>query len=177
MPKPPDNKWTLSGWPAVPAGTPNVLNTFTIPGTITPKTPRGRRLTVRKDVGPYLVSFAAEFNKRVMKLNEYTGAYNYRQARNSSKLSDHSGGVAVDINWNVLNQGNRKSLTKEQHAEIVKMLDEYPGMGWGGYYGGGINGRSPMYDPMHFFLDNNNAEYYLNQMKKKGIDSKGRIKK
>lgn len=168
---------TLSGWPAVPPGTPNVLNTFTIPGTITPKNPRGRRLTVRKDVGPYLVSFAAEFNKRVMKLNENTGAYNYRQARNATKLSDHAAGVAMDINWNVLNQGNRNSLTKEQYAEIEKLLDEYYGIGWGGYYGGGIKGKGSTYDPMHFYLSSSNPNIYLEKIKEKGIDSKGRIKK
>lgn len=169
--------WTLSGWPAIKPGTPNVLRTFTIPGTITPKNPTGRRLTVRNDIGPYLVAFASEFHKRVMPLNKYTGAYNYRPARNSPKLSDHAAGVAMDINWNVLAQGNRKSLTKEQYDEIIKLLDEYPNMGWGGFYGGGISGKSPMYDPMHFFLANNNIEYYVKQMEKKGIDAKGRIKK
>jgi len=169
--------WTLSGWPAVKAGTPNVLKTFAIPGTKSASNPVGRRLTVRKDVGPYLVAFASEFNKRVMPLNKYTGAYNYRQARNASKLSDHAAGVAMDINWNVLGQGNRKSLTEEQYNEVIQLLNEYPGMGWGGFYGGGIKGRSPMYDPMHFFLAENNADYYLAQMKKKGIDKNGKIKK
>ena len=66
--------WTLSGWLAVKPGTPNTLKTFTIPGTISPKNPTGRRLTVRGDVGPYLVAFASEFHKRIMPLNKYTGA-------------------------------------------------------------------------------------------------------
>lgn len=167
--------WTLSGWLAVKPGTPDVLKTFVIPGTITPKNPTGRRLTVRKDVGPYLVAFASEFHKRIMPLNKYTGAYNYRQARGASKLSDHAGGVAMDINWNVLAQGSRDCLTKKQYDDLVALIEEYPGLGWGGYYGGGKN--SPYYDPMHFYLNqNNNVKFYQEKMKNKGIDSKGKIK-
>lgn len=168
---------TLSGWPAIKPGTPNMLKTFAIPGTKTAKNPIGRRMTVRKDVGPYLVAFASEFNKRVMPLNKNTGGYNYRQARNANNLSDHAGGVAIDINWDVLGQNNRKSLTKAQHAEILKMLKEYPGIGWGGFYGGGLAGDGSMYDPMHFYLEKNNAEFYLKAMAKKGIDSNGKFVK
>lgn len=169
--------WTLSGWPAVKPGTPKRLKTFTIPGTISPKNPTGRRLTVREDVGPYLVAFASEFHKRIMPLNKYTGAYNYRQARNANKLSDHAAGVAMDINWNILAQGKLDSLTEKQYQDLLVLLNEYPNMGWGGFYGGGRRKMNPMYDPMHFFLAENNADYYLEQMRKKGIDSKGRIKK
>jgi hypothetical protein len=168
--------FTLSGWPAVKPGTPNVLKTFVIPGTISAKNPTGRRLTVRRDVGPYLVSFAAEFHKRIMPLNKYTGAYNFRQARNANKLSDHAGGVAMDINWNVLAQGDIKSLTDKQYQDLLDLLNEYPGMGWGGFYGGGRRRMNPMYDPMHFFLSENGEDYYLNQMKKKGIGPNGKIK-
>lgn len=169
--------FTLSGWPAVKPGTPNTLKTFVIPGTVTPKNPTGRRLTVRQDVGPYLVAFASEFHKRIMPLNKYTGAYNYRQARNANKLSDHAAGVAMDINWNILAQGNIQSLTDDQHAALVELLNEYPNMGWGGFYNGGRRKMNPMYDPMHFFLADNNTEFYLEQMKKKGIDAKGKIRK
>ena len=167
--------FTLSGWAAVKPGTPNMLKTFVIPGTINAKNPVGRRLTVRKDVGPYLVAFASEFHKRVMPLNKYTGAYNYRQARNSTKLSDHSAGVAMDINWNILAQGKIDSLTDKQYDELLQLIKEYPGLGWGGFYGGGRRRMNPMYDPMHFFLAENNEKYYLDQMKKKGIKPNGKI--
>lgn len=168
---------TLSKWPAIKPGTPNMLKTFIIPGTITPKNPTGRRLTVRKDVGPYLVAFASEFHKRIMPLNKNTGAYNYREARNANGLSDHAGGVAMDINWNVLVQGNLYSLSEKQYEDLVELIKEYPKLGWGGYYGGGRVKRNKMYDPMHFFLADSDADVYLKHMKEKGIDSKGRIKK
>lgn len=170
--------YTLSGWPAIPSSTRANLKTFTIPGTITIKNPKGRRLTVRSDVGPYLVAFASEFNKLIMPLNKNTGAYNYREARNGNgKLSDHAAGVAMDLNWDILKQADRESLTTEQYTKLVKLVEAYPRLGWGGYYGGGIKGRSPMYDPMHFFLADNDYKFYMNQMKQKGISPSGKISK
>lgn len=164
---------TLSGWPAVKNGKPAALKTFQIPGTISPSAPTGRRVTLRKDVGGYLVAFTADFNKKVMKLNKNTGGYNYREARSGDGISDHAAGTAIDINWDVLRQGDRECLTQKQIDALLALIKEYEGIGWGGFWGGGLKGRSNMFDPMHFYLGETNPQYYLNHMKRMNINANG----
>jgi len=169
---------TLSGWPATKSGKPAALKTFQIPGTIIPSNPVGRRLTLRKDVGAYLVALAADFNKKIMKLNKNTGGYNYREARNGNgKLSDHAAGIAIDINWDVLRQGDRTCLSAKQFDVLINLVKEYDGVGWGGFYGGGLKGRSNMFDPMHFYLNNPDPEFYIKKMKDMGINPSNGVRK
>lgn len=164
--------FTLSGWPGIYSGDER-LKTFTIPGTVTKQLPRGRRVTVREDVGPYLVAVAAEWHKRVDPLNANTAGHIYRQARLSTTLSDHSAGTAIDVSWDKFPMGKGGTLTKKQLREIEKIKDEFPGIGWGGDWGGGPSVADRSYDPMHWYLPKNDISYYREQMKKLNIDDEG----
>ena len=164
--------YTLSGWAGILSGDER-LKTFTIPGTVTKQLPKGRRVTVREDVGPYLVAVAAEWHKRVDPLNSNTAGHVYRQARLSTTLSDHAAGTAIDVSWDKFPMGKKGTLTKKQLAEIEKIKKEFPGIGWGGDWGGGPYVGDKSYDPMHWYLPKNDIAYYREQMKKLGIDDEG----
>lgn len=163
---------SLSGWPGIYSGDPR-LKTFTIPGTASKALPRGRRVTLRADVGPYLVAAAAEWNRRIDTLNEYTGGHIYRNARFSDRLSDHAAGTALDLSWNKFPMGKRGTMSKSQIREVRKIMDEFEGMAWGGEWGGGPDGDGHTYDPMHIYLEKNDISFYLNKMNEMGIDNEG----
>lgn len=163
---------TLSGWPGIHSGD-SRLKIYTIPGTKTKDLPMGRRVTLRRDVGHYLVAVAAEWHKRIDPLNKYTGGHIYRAARFSSSLSDHAAGTAIDLSWDKFPMAKRGTLTKSQLREIEKIKSEFPGIGWGGDWGGGPNGTGHTYDPMHWYLTENDPTFYVEKARQLGIDDDG----
>lgn len=68
-------------------------------------------------------------------ISTQTGAYNYRNIAGSNKLSQHSYGTSIDINWNYnpMVSSNTK-LPKSQYAvtsEVVNIFSKH-GWDWGG---------------------------------------------
>lgn len=72
-------------------------------------------------------------------IRTFGGCFNYRPKRQSSKLSTHSWGIAIDLNP----ETNRQGSAGDMHPEIVALFREY-GFKWGGNW----TGKSK--DPMHF---------------------------
>lgn len=135
---------TIHGWDVINGWGDARLETFKIPGT-------RRKMTLRYDVGPYLIAFAAEYHKLVMPID--TGAFDDwsyhppRLGRASSSISDHSGGVAIDLNAvGEGRQGRRLSWFLAhpiKYANLRRLLRKYKLLEWGGDYKNFV-------DPMHF---------------------------
>lgn len=155
---------TIHGWDVLSGWDDPRLHTFKIAGS-------SRKLTLRSDVGPYLAAFAAEYNAKVMPLDGGTvDDWSYttpRPGRASSKISDHSGGVAIDLNAiGEGRQGRRLSwfLTHPiKYANLRSLLRKYKLLEWGGDY-------RTFVDPMHFtFKYGVNAATVKAEMKRLGI--------
>ncbi len=69
----------------------------------------------------------------------FGGCFNFRPKRQSSKLSTHCWGIAIDLNP----ETNRQGSTGDMHPELVALFREF-GFTWGGDW----IGRSRA--PMHF---------------------------
>ncbi len=86
---------TIHGWPVIDDMLDSRLWLFTIPGT-------KRKIRLRRDVGPYLVAFCADYHRMIALID--TGTFDDwgwcapRPGRASDRPSDHCGGVAVDLN-------------------------------------------------------------------------------
>ncbi len=72
-------------------------------------------------------------------INTYGGCYNYRPKRQSSKLSTHCWGIAIDLNPETNPQGSKGNM----HPDLVSLFKQH-GFTWGGDW----SGKSK--DPMHF---------------------------
>lgn len=72
-------------------------------------------------------------------ITTFGGCFNYRPKRQSSKLSTHCWGIAIDLNPETNRQGNYGDM----HPELVALFREY-GFTWGGDWAGNSK------DPMHF---------------------------
>jgi hypothetical protein len=98
------------------------------------------RVTVRAEVAE-MVRHLLEATDRLYNLKSgETGAYNCRPIAGTSKPSNHSWGLAIDINWN----DNPYSYTfhSEIPPKVVAMWNDC-GWYWGGFY-------SNRHDTMHF---------------------------
>jgi hypothetical protein len=111
----------------------------------------GKILTVHKDVAEEVKAIFKDIRKLNpnfdVRTND-TGAYCYRNIAGTSKLSLHSFGIAIDINWDdnpmvrgekPLNSGDDTTHIRTLNSPIVKAFRNH-GWGWGGTYG----------DYMHF---------------------------
>ncbi len=96
------------------------------------------------------------FSDRESVINNNTSSYNFRFVGNTLNLSDHSLGLAIDINplqnpWvsplalNFSKYDPNKKGTIKKDSEIVKIFSNY-GWSWGG------NWKNPDYQ--HFFIVN-----------------------
>jgi LysM repeat protein len=72
-------------------------------------------------------------------IRTFGGCFNYRPKRQSSKLSTHCWGIAIDLNP----ETNRQGSAGDMHPELVALFREY-GFKWGGDWSGASK------DPMHF---------------------------
>lgn len=137
---------SIHGWPVIALEADPTLHCFAIPGV------RQRELTVRTDIGPYLVSFAAEYHRRIAPLDigimDTWSWVEPRLGRASTKVSDHSAGVAIDLNATKEGAQDRSNFEAfwRQPATWAALHDlraEYPLLEWGGDY-------ETFYDPMHW---------------------------
>lgn len=112
-------------------------------------------LTVRADeAGELLIWFAAQFDQRVEDIDTARGGtpddwgYAERPIRGSTTiLSNHASGTAIDLNALRHPLGAVGTFTREQVAEIRRILGEARGtIRWGGDF----SGRK---DEMHFEVD------------------------
>lgn len=103
----------------------------------------GVRVTVREELADlvrYLLNYCLARGYVIRQAD--TGGYNCRPIRNSDppRASNHSWGLAVDINWS----SNVQYTTKTDIPPwMVSLLYAY-GFYWGGWYASGYE------DPMHF---------------------------
>lgn len=162
---------TIHGWPIVYAASDPLLFLFRIPGV--PK----RSLRLRRDVGPYLVAFAAEYHKVIAPLDR--GTFDdwswapVRKGRASSSISDHCGGVAIDLNATREGSqgvGSLKFWRNPIKATRLKILRrKFKLLEWGGDY-------QHFRDPMHWtFKHGVSIGLIKSEMKRLGINSKGLI--
>lgn len=161
---------TIKGWDVIPNMSDERLYLFTVPGT-------KRHMRLRKDVGPYLVAFISEYDKIIKPIDE--GTYDDwawvgpRKGRASSSISDHCGGVAVDLNSTQEGSQGKSNVWWARHpvkaAAMKKLLRKYKLLEWGGNY-------KNFYDPMHLVIKTPDPAKVKFEMKRLGITSKGVIR-
>lgn len=101
----------------------------------------GTRFSVHKRIARLVDLIVDECERRDYQLKAgQTGGYNCRPIGGTSSPSNHSWGLAIDINW--LTNPMRKPLTTDIPAWVVALFNRY-GFAWGGHYSG-----TP--DAMHF---------------------------
>jgi hypothetical protein len=161
---------TIKGWDVIPNMSDERLKLFTVPGT-------ERRMRLRKDVGPYLVAFISEYDRLIEPID--IGTYDDwawagpRKGRASDSISDHCGGVAVDLN--ATEEGSQSKSNTYWFTHPIKamrmrsMLKQFKLLEWGGHY-------KNFYDPMHFVIKNPDVNEVKAEMKRLGITPTGRIK-
>ena len=161
---------TINGWDVIPNMSDERLKLFTVPGT-------KRRMRLRKDVGPYLIAFASEYHKLIQPIDVGTfddWAWTLpRKGNASSKISDHCGGVAIDLNATKEGSQSKSNVwwvNNPIKALLMKrLLRQYNLLEWGGNY-------KNFYDPMHFVIKTPNVALVKKEMKRLGITSTGRIR-
>ena len=94
-----------------------------------------RKLKCAESVGPLLATFAAEFHELIEPIDEGTfddWGYAYRMVRgNSTKLSCHSSGTAIDLNATKHPLGKAGTFPAEKIPMIRALAKKY-GLKWGG---------------------------------------------
>ena len=161
---------TIHGWPVIKTYGDPALRNFRVPCT-------KRNLKLRKDVGGYLIAFASEYHKLIAPIDKGTyddWAYHPpRKGNASSKISDHSGGVAIDLNATKEGSQSKSNVWWAKHpvkaARMKRLLRKYKLLEWGGNY-------KNFYDPMHLTFRNNNVPAIKAEMKRLKITPAGNIK-
>jgi hypothetical protein len=162
------SKISINGWSVIPRWGHPMLDTKFIPGT-------SRRITMRKDVLPYFLAFAADYHKWIAPIDTGTfDDWSYhppRTGRASNKISDHSSGTALDLN--ATREGAQRASNKQWWARAQKkralrrLRNIYGLLAWGGDY-------KNFYDPMHWYLKPySNINQVREAMKRLGITPDG----
>jgi len=161
---------TIKGWDVIPTMSDKRMRLFMVPGT-------KRHLRLRKDVGGYLVAFAAEYHRVIRPID--VGTFDDwawtapRKGRASSSVSDHCGGVAIDVNASQEGSQSKSNVWWKRHPvkalRMKRLLNQYKLLEWGGNY-------RNFYDPMHFVIKTPSVALVKREMKRLGITPTGRIK-
>jgi len=162
---------TIKGWDVIPKMNDPRLRLFTVPGT-------KRKMRLRKDVGPYLIAFASEYHKLIQPID--VGTFDDwawtapRKGNASTKISDHCGGVAIDLNATKEGSQSKSNVWWARHplkaAAMRRLLRKYKLLEWGGDY-------KTFYDPMHLVLANPDVNQVKREMLRLGITAAGNFKK
>jgi hypothetical protein len=163
---------TLSGFPVLSGWDDPKLITKVIPGT-------NIKMLGNKDYMPLFLAFASEWNQRIAPLHECE-SYDYRQARAASAWSDHSGGVAMDVNASHegrLGTGPYSWWKGEKSATMRDMLKKYKVLNWGGSTDlGGQYTLASDTDWMHIYIKKGTTMQQVHDvMQELGIDQDGHI--
>jgi nucleoid-associated protein YgaU len=103
----------------------------------------GTKVNVHKRIAALVDMLLDETERRGYKLHpEQCGGFNNRPIKGTNKPSNHSWGLAVDLNWN-LNPESRDGKVHTNLPSWVPQLWGRYGFGWGGHYKGNHK------DPMH----------------------------
>ena len=161
---------TLSGFPVLNGWDDPKLITKVIPGT-------NIKMLGNKEYMPLFLSFAADWNRRIAPLHECE-SYDYRQAREASAWSDHSGGVAMDVNASHegrLGTGPYSWWKGEKSQTMRDMLKEYEVFNWGGSTDlGGQYTLASDTDWMHIYVKKGTSMAQIHEVERKlGIDADG----
>jgi hypothetical protein len=162
---------TIKGWDVIPKMNDPRLRLFTVPGT-------KRKMRLRKDVGPYLIAFASEYHKLIQPIDVGTfDDWAWTQPRKgnaSTKMSDHCGGVAIDLNATKEGSQSKSNVWWAKHpvkaARMRGLLRKYKLLEWGGNY-------KNFYDPMHLCIHTPNVAAVKREMLRLGITPAGNIRK
>ena len=162
---------TIHGWPVIEHADDVRLHLFTIPGC--PK----RKMRLREDVGPYLVAFASEYHRLIAPLDEGTfddWAWSpLRLGRASSSVSDHCGGVAIDLNATREGAQSSSNLTwwnnPIRRVKLARLRKRFSLLEWGGDY-------KHFRDPMHWtFMHGVDQTAVKRAIRRMGIQPDGSI--
>jgi len=161
---------TIKGWDVIPAMSDKRLRLFQIPGA-------DRKMRLRADVGGYLVAFASEYHKNIAPIDKGTfddWAWTApRKGNASSKISDHCGGVAIDLNATKEGSQSKSNTWWVRHPvkarRMRRMLKRFRLLEWGGDY-------KNFYDPMHLVIKVPNIKAVRGEMKRLGITPTGRFR-
>lgn len=155
---------TIHGWPVITNANDARLALFPVPGV------PSRKLRLRKDVGPYLVAFAAEYHKVIAPLDG--GTFDdwswspLRPGRASSKPSDHCAGVAIDLNATREGSQGASSLTwwanPIRRAKLARLRKRFTLLEWGGDY---KHFRDPMHWTFAYGVSTADIERHMRRMK------------
>lgn len=116
-----------SGWPHCSAS----LMKTVVAKDQTPGEAFDIRVTVRGEVAP-MVAALLEATDKLYDINQHdTGAYNCRPISGTSTASNHSWGLAIDINWNENPQA--RPLHSTIPPAVIAMWNAC-GWFWGGFY-------------------------------------------
>jgi hypothetical protein len=162
---------TINGWDVIPNMSDERLKLFTVPGT-------KRRMRLRKDVGPYLIAFASEYHKLIQPIDVGTfddWAWTLpRKGNASSKISDHCGGVAIDLNATKEGSQSKSNVWWVKHPlkalTMRKLLKKYKLLEWGGDW-------KNFYDPMHLVIKKPDVTAVKREMLRLGVTASGNIRK
>jgi hypothetical protein len=163
---------TIHGWAAIEDPGDPRLELFQIPGV------PGRKMRLRRDIGGYLVAFAADYHREIAPLN--VGTFDdwswspMRKGRASSATSDHCAGVAIDLNATKEGSQGAASLTwwanPIRRAKLARLRKRYPLLEWGGDY-------QHFRDAMHWtFRHGVKAMQVRRAMARAGITDQGRTR-
>jgi hypothetical protein len=149
------------GWPNCQYGKMKTVTVKEDDGTVI------LRITVRAEVAP-MVAYLLEATDELYNIKPAsTGAYNCRAIRGTNSPSNHSWGLAVDINWN----DNPMSYTF--HSEIPPaVVAMWNACGW--YWGGFYQNRT---DTMHFEYIGRPSDVAKHTAKAKNYADPGTVEK
>ena len=160
---------TIKGWEVIPTMNDSRLKLFTVPGT-------KRHMRLRKDVAGYLLAFIADYHRLIVPID--VGTFDDwawtapRKGRASNSVSDHCGGVAVDLNSTKEGSQSGSNVYWRKHPvkalHMRQLLKKYKLLEWGGDY-------KKFYDPMHIVIKTPNVTTVKSEMKRLCITSTGNI--
>ena len=119
---------SYNGWPASKDQAEIGVKPFKVEGT-------DRKLRCAESVGPLLAAFAAEFHELIEPIDEGTfddWAYAYIMVKgNSTKLSCHASGTAIDLNATKHPLG-KVGTFEASKVPMIRALAKKYGLTWGG---------------------------------------------
>ena len=128
-----------NGWTASADRNAIGVKNFIVPGTT-------RHFAVASAVAPILIAFAAEFHKKIEKIDVGTyddWGYNFALIPNQKDYSNHASGTAIDIDATLHPWKKSKTFSIRKTIKLRRIVKKY-GIRWGGDYTSGWK------DEMHF---------------------------
>jgi hypothetical protein len=134
------SQFSQNGWPASPDQNAIDVHNYDVPGT------HLRHFKVCKLAAPVLLAFAAEYHK-IQPIDAGTWdewGYNFAKIPNSTDVSNHASGTAIDVNATLHPWKSTKSGFSWLKQIKIRLLVRKYGLRWGFDYAHGWK------DPMHF---------------------------